>query len=45
MNIVSIFQEKKVISQIKMRADRLGIQDKRIQFASVTNAADIAQLQ
>ena len=30
------------ISQIKMRADRLGIQDKRIQFASVTNAADIA---
>ena len=30
------------ISQIKIRADRLGIQDKRIQFASVTNAADIA---
>ena len=30
------------ISQIKMRADRLGIQDKRIKFASVTNAADIA---
>ena len=30
------------ISQIKMRADRLCIQDKRIQFASVTNAADIA---
>ena len=30
------------ISQIKMRADRLGIQDKSIQFASVTNAADIA---
>ena len=30
------------ISQIKMRADRLGIQDKRIQFASVTNASDIA---
>ena len=30
------------IAQIKMRSDRLGIQDKRIQFASVTNAADIA---
>ena len=30
------------ISQIKMRADRLGIKDKQIQFASVTNAADIA---
>ena len=30
------------LSQIKMRADRLGIKDKSIQFASVTNATDIA---
>ena len=30
------------LSQIKMRADRLGIKDSDIQFASVTNASDIA---
>ena len=30
------------ISQIKMRADRLGIIDKNIQFAATTNAADIS---
>ena len=30
------------LSQIKMRADRLGIKDSNIQFASVTNASDIA---
>ena len=30
------------LSQIKMRADRLGIKDNEIRFASVTNASDIA---
>ena len=30
------------LSQIKMRADRLGLKDNNIQFASVTNASDIA---
>ena len=30
------------LSQIKMRADRLGIKNSNIQFASVTNASDIA---
>ncbi|MDC0457178.1 DNA repair protein RadA [Alphaproteobacteria bacterium] len=30
------------LSQIKMRANRLGIKDSNIQFASVTNASDIA---
>ena len=30
------------LSQIKMRADRLGIKDDEIRFASVTNASDIA---
>ncbi|MDC1023026.1 DNA repair protein RadA, partial [Alphaproteobacteria bacterium] len=30
------------LSQIKMRADRLNIKDSNIQFASVTNASDIA---
>ena len=30
------------LSQIKMRADRLGIKKSTIQFASVTNASDIA---
>ena len=30
------------LSQIKMRADRLGIKDSNIQFASVTNASDIS---
>ena len=30
------------LSQIKMRADRLGVKDNNIQFASVTNASDIA---
>ena len=30
------------LSQIKMRGDRLGIKDNNIQFASVTNASDIA---
>ena len=29
------------LSQIKMRADRLGIRDSSIQFAAVTNASDI----
>ena len=30
------------LSQIKMRADRLGMKNNPIKFASVTNAADIA---
>ena len=30
------------LSQLKMRADRLGLQNHDIEFASVTNAADIA---
>ena len=30
------------LSQIKMRADRLGVKNNDIQFASVTNASDIA---
>ena len=30
------------LSQIKMRADRLGIKNNEIEFASVTNASDIA---
>ena len=30
------------LSQIKMRADRLGLKDNNIQFASVTNVSDIA---
>ena len=30
------------LSQIKMRADRLGIKDDQIKFASVTNASDLS---
>ena len=30
------------LSQIKMRADRLGVNNNEIEFASITNASDIA---
>ena len=40
--VKSIKEESESLSQIKMRADRIGVKNDTIKFASITNASDIA---